>query len=129
MCPTCDHTMHSLADNIWWCPRCGTVKTNHAPGVFEPVWVRRATQYLISPDSVSKSALEECCKRPEREIRRMLAAHPLPPPSGQDYRASGDALCLDCGYEIRLHPLDPNELSYDKHPFLHVLCNGDRVKT
>lgn len=65
----------------------------------------------------------------DREIRLSLAALPLPPPSGQDYRASGDANCPICGFLIRLHPMDPNELSYDKQPFLHVLCNGDRVKT
>ena len=65
----------------------------------------------------------------DREIRMMLASRPIPPPSGEDYRASGDALCPICGYAIRLHPLDPDELSYDKMPFLHVLCNGDRVKT
>ena len=65
----------------------------------------------------------------DREIRRLLAAKPLLPPSGQDYRVSGDALCPVCNHPIRLHPLDPDELSYDKRPFLIVLCNGDRVKT
>lgn len=67
----------------------------------------------------------------DREVRRMLAAKltPLPAHSGRDYRSSGEALCPVCGHPIRLHPLDPNELSYDKQPFLEVLCNGDRVKT
>ena len=29
-CPTCDHTMHNLgveSQRIFWCPRCGTIKT------------------------------------------------------------------------------------------------------
>jgi len=73
--------------------------------------------------------VQEICVPTDREIRRSLAAQPLPAHSGQDYRASGDADCPVCGFLIRLHPLDPNELSYDKQPFLHVLCNGDRVKT
>jgi len=72
--------------------------------------------------------VQEVCVT-DRGIRAMLAAQPLPQPSGQDYRASGDALCPVCSHPIRLHPLDPNELSYDKQLFLHVLCNGDRVKT
>ena len=25
-CPTCDHTMQSLRQTVFWCPRCGTVK-------------------------------------------------------------------------------------------------------
>jgi len=129
MCPTCDHTMHSLADNIWWCPRCGTIKTQHEPCIYEPWLVERAVQYLVSLDPVKKSALQECCKKPDRVVRKMLLVRPLPEPSGKSYIASGDALCLECGHEIRLHPMDPDELSYHDQPFLHVLCNGDRVKT
>lgn len=32
-CPTCDHTMRSVGGVgyvVFWCPRCGTIKTNHA---------------------------------------------------------------------------------------------------
>lgn len=70
-------------------------------------------------------------EKTDREVRRMLAAKlcPLPAPSGEDYRAAGNALCPVCEHPIRLHPSDPDQLSYDKQPFLHVLCNGDRVKT
>lgn len=25
-CPTCDHTMQNLVPQVFWCPRCGTVK-------------------------------------------------------------------------------------------------------
>lgn len=25
-CPTCDHTMHRLCDEWFWCPRCGTIR-------------------------------------------------------------------------------------------------------
>jgi hypothetical protein len=29
-CPTCDHTMQSAAQSLFWCPRCGTLKdTRH----------------------------------------------------------------------------------------------------
>ncbi len=128
MCPTCEHTMQSVADDVFWCPRCGTLKMNRAPGSYEPWWVERAIRYIASLDQVTKSALEECCKKPDRVVRRMLAKN-IPEPSGQEYRASGDALCLECGHEIRLHPMDPNQLTYQDQPYLHVLCNGDRVKT
>ena len=26
-CPTCDHTMESVCDGVFWCPRCGTLKS------------------------------------------------------------------------------------------------------
>jgi len=52
---------------------------------------------------------------------------PLPAASGEDYRASKDCICT-CGLEFWRHPLDFWELSYADEPFLHVLCNGDRVK-
>lgn len=31
-CQTCDHTVRLIANSIpktWWCPRCGTIKTEH----------------------------------------------------------------------------------------------------
>ena len=59
----------------------------------------------------------------------LLAIHgPLPEPSGEDYRASKDCVCPICRQECIRHPLDFWELSYSGDPFLHVLCNGDRVK-
>jgi uncharacterized Zn finger protein len=40
-CPTCSHTMHGLdtagAERLFWCPRCGTVKSIH--GDYENVTV------------------------------------------------------------------------------------------
>lgn len=24
-CPTCDHTMQKVADNVFWCERCGSI--------------------------------------------------------------------------------------------------------
>ncbi len=35
-CPTCSHTMQTVAAvpgrHVFWCPRCGTLKTAHAAG-------------------------------------------------------------------------------------------------
>lgn len=43
-------------------------------------------------------------------------------------RAGGDVLC-SCGKMYKDHPMDSIILSgLDHNPFLHVLCNGDRVK-
>lgn len=39
-----------------------------------------------------------------------------------EYRASGDCFCGICGYAYREHRVDLDL------PFLHVLCNQDRVK-
>lgn len=25
-CPTCDHTMHPISLDVFWCPRCGTIR-------------------------------------------------------------------------------------------------------
>jgi len=38
------------------------------------------------------------------------------------FRASGDCLCPRCSYEYWKHPEDAVE------EWLHVLCNGERVK-
>lgn len=58
----------------------------------------------------------------------VLVHGPLPKLSGLDYVRSGDNICRHCGEAYSRHPLDFWELSYDNTPFLHVLCNGDRVK-
>lgn len=67
----------------------------------------------------------------ERQIRAHLNAKLYPlPKEWRDgwYRASGDALCKVCGYAYRLHPLDPEQLDDKGRKWLHVLCNGDRIK-
>ncbi len=30
-CKTCNHTVHSVAVGMWWCPRCGTLQDEGAP--------------------------------------------------------------------------------------------------
>lgn len=42
-CPTCSHTMQSVASFVFWCPRCGTLKMF---GEFErPRLVDRCLQF------------------------------------------------------------------------------------
>jgi len=43
-------------------------------------------------------------------------------------RASGDCRCIVCGKKYLEHPMDKEDLSYDGSPFLHILCDGMRVK-
>ena len=64
-----------------------------------------------------------------REARRHLKAKltPTPDSTREWYRACGQCLC-ECGYEYQLHPLDEVDVAYDGTPYMHVLCNGDRVK-
>jgi len=46
-----------------------------------------------------------------------------------DYaRASGKSLCEECSKLYIDHPEDFGCLGYDNRPFLHVLCDGSRVK-
>lgn len=68
-------------------------------------------------------------RRIRTELKNKLTPHP-PYDENKDYRASGQCICPECGYEYYLHPEDtaPERLSYDGNPFLIILCNGDRVK-
>ena len=43
-------------------------------------------------------------------------------------RASGDVICEDCGKKYYDHPMDRENLDFNDGPFLHILCNGERVK-
>jgi hypothetical protein len=59
---------------------------------------------------------------------RFLVVHgQLPLETREWYRADGRCLC-ECGLEYSRHPLDFWDLGYDGEPYLHVLCNRDRVK-
>lgn len=44
------------------------------------------------------------------------------------YRASGQCICDCCGKEYWRHKMDKDIIGLHGSPFLHVLCNGDRVK-
>jgi len=43
-------------------------------------------------------------------------------------RASGDVVCEICGRKYYDHPMDEEQLSYDGRPFLHIGCDGKRLK-
>lgn len=43
------------------------------------------------------------------------------------YRASQHSVCGQCGQTYIDHPMDREHLSHDGQPYLHILCNGDRV--
>lgn len=47
----------------------------------------------------------------------------------RDRRADGRCACRTCGKLYRQHPMDRNELSgIDGESYLHLLCDGTRVK-
>lgn len=54
-CPNCDHTMQGITSNtsgrIFWCPRCGTLKT-----------VRDALEIIDSPSAIGR-------------LRKIVATH------------------------------------------------------
>ena len=43
-------------------------------------------------------------------------------------RASGDCTCPYCGKLYYDHPMDRENLDFNGDAFLHILCNGERVK-
>lgn len=82
-CDTCDHTLHRVNDGeprVWWCPRCGTIKTEgRVPEFVEPKIVNRAfrlceatADYVVGECSQERmeheqAALRECCENPTLE--------------------------------------------------------------
>lgn len=78
-CPSCDHTMQSLAFGIWWCPRCGTLRSRHNPGNLDVDEVPRLVQHLRARDMNEPGSehikfidLRECYLLPEerRELHK-----------------------------------------------------------
>lgn len=47
-CPTCDHTMHCIVTGVFWCPRCGTVKSN-------PCWPAETSASVEVPKLVERT--------------------------------------------------------------------------
>jgi len=47
---------------------------------------------------------------------------------GEFVRADGDCVCAHCGRAYVDHPFDPYEIAWYGDPWLHVLCDGTRVK-
>ncbi len=45
------------------------------------------------------------------------------------YRTAGTMICDECGKEYHSHPYATEARSHDGSPYLHVLCNGDIIKT
>lgn len=66
--------------------------------------------------------------------RRQAAQRLIPAVQGELFhegcvRVSGEACCGICYRLSRDHPMDPYVLSgIDGHSFLHVMCDGTRVK-
>ena len=83
MCPTCSHTMKALATGVFYCWRCGTIKTGDQPHEIEaPNLVKRCVALCKKivehgreerpvPDDVWSEviAIEEACMQPyERKL-------------------------------------------------------------
>lgn len=45
-CPTCDHTMQSVAAGVFWCPRCGTLRLA-LEDTAVPKLVERTREYAV----------------------------------------------------------------------------------
>jgi hypothetical protein len=44
------------------------------------------------------------------------------------FYASPYCICTSCNEYYIDHPMDKKRLSFEGKPYLHVLCNGDRIK-
>lgn len=49
-------------------------------------------------------------------------------PELQIVRVDGGVACSTCGKPYREHPFDEENTAYDGTPFLHVGCDGRRLK-
>ena len=55
-CPVCSHTMQSLVNRYYWCPRCGTIKDVGAE-ICAPRLVGRVHNLIRSLDGVLRETL------------------------------------------------------------------------
>lgn len=64
----------------------------------------------------------------DRMIKLDMCGYPavIGDPSG--VHASGECVCGICGNKYIDHPLDWREVGYDGNAYLHVICDGTRVK-
>lgn len=87
-CKTCNHTMHSIADNVFWCPRCGTLYDQMQPSQTPPKIIAHvrdvlAVLQLLRRDTVAvagwrdqqafvqmERALRECAFPPDQRERQ-----------------------------------------------------------
>ncbi len=67
-----------------------------------------------------------------RNPRPLPTPFPLPlppaPPGAECIRVGGTCPCPFCGQTYYKHPYDPEELDGEGYPFLHVRCDGARLK-
>ena len=52
-CPICDHTMQSMCLDVFWCPRCGTVRDAGRDSSAIPMLVQRVVDFgsLLNDES------------------------------------------------------------------------------
>lgn len=105
------------------CTRCGEVvalrnKYSAKPRAVHRVGGRWITEYVPCSEVCSELILLQ------RIIKKLALIIELarPTPFGEWFRAGGDVICEACGFEYWRHICDPCD------PFLHILCDGSRVK-
>lgn len=58
MCPTCGHTVQRINEGVnpktWWCPRCGTLKTDGVPDNEHPKLLEWMMLYISEQKSAFK---------------------------------------------------------------------------
>lgn len=64
-CQTCDHTMHNIADDTFWCPRCGTVKFQI--GITEAPAAVKCFRRVLDDLPINRDWLDPAIERHGRE--------------------------------------------------------------
>ncbi len=49
-CSTCDHTMHKFTEEVFWCPRCGTLKLDEI-SIAQPFLIGRCKEFSKNLDA------------------------------------------------------------------------------
>ena len=60
-CPTCDHTMQCVNDNVFWCSRCGTLRD--VMEVSPPKLVSRVNELINLLGTVEWADTEQLLER------------------------------------------------------------------
>lgn len=105
---------------VWW-PLAGVYEIDLECGTLR---LPTGAQWFVAPTELERL---RAWPPPVLQIKPGTVK-PRGPGDIEFIRADGGCTCDDCGHSYRHHPYDGSVLDWENQPFLHVLCNGTRVK-
>ena len=89
----------------------------------------RLSRIPSEPCALIREPVGHLCEIPDRILIEYLRRRGFVIRQQDEFiRASGDCICPTCGKDYYHHQHDPNAVDWEGHPFLHILCDGTRVK-